>query len=447
MNASQIPLVNIADPFPTKGSSGLRAGGSGSQGSGGSFDAVYSDERNSQSRERLNNTINNNNLESKEASDKNKKNETGALSEPEERGNVAHREATPENDKTAIEQAQKQRSDSSEDHIENDEQSQNEALVSGIATTVAASDDKILRGEHLPSGGKNLPVLNAASMKSTQLPSSVVDTDAQEFVEPSEKGLDQTLASIGTHSKTTRSIDWNDRNDLFSQQRLIRLTPDSSDYFQIEDAMDTISSKGSAESILDSLALLAPSASKESGSTPGTNNLLASAAIAVANSDSPTTPVQSLSGASAESVDASLNVRGNSTDWSHAIGDKIRWMRNASVSTAELHLNPAELGSIEIKIVTEDHQARVSFITSSTVAQEMIEESLSKLKELLADHGIALDQSDISQRGNQNEFAEEDSRSPASEREPSIENQFEHEAALSLISPVASRIGQVDHYV
>ena len=87
----------------------------------------------------------------------------------------------------------------------------------------------------------------------------------------------------------------------------------------------------------------------------------------------------------------------------------------------------------------------MSFITSSTVAQEMIEESLSKLKDLLAEHGIALDQSDISRRENQNEFAQ--NGRGASLEDTEIENQFENEAALTTGAPITSRIGQVDHYV
>jgi len=100
------------------------------------------------------------------------------------------------------------------------------------------------------------------------------------------------------------------------------------------------------------------------------------------------------------------------------------------------------LGSIEIKIVTEDQLARISFITSSAAARDIIEESLPKLRDSLADSGLELDQSDISQKENGDKPARQDQQTLPNNQK--IEREMEHEFTASPISP---RIGQVDRYV
>ncbi len=434
MNASHSPTINITDPFPTVESVGQRSSGPRSDGSGDSFDSVYDSEKTSLARKESNNNLNNNEL---------------ADSEPKEEPSATNTETPPDvevrpgEDKNLLQAEQNPNSDSPNDGRSGDEPTQEDALLAGIASLQPIADDRIGRGEHLPADGKNLPVIPASASKELPLPKTFGDAAALEVIERSEQGLE--LTRLGAQNSSNRNLYSYDSGDLLKQERNTRLSAISSDYFHMEDAMDLTPSRNSAEAMLEGLALLGSVSSREASTAPTQSAPNATTAFAITSIDSQPASAQALTSGSTENLDASLNVRGNPTDWSQAIGEKIRWMRNASVSTAELHLNPADLGSIEIKIVTEDQQARVSFLASSTVAQEMIEESLSKLKELLADHGIALDQSDISQKENRDEFAQED-RQPAA-TEPGVETSFEHEAAISTRPPVTSRIGQVDHYV
>ncbi|MBT8146742.1 MAG: flagellar hook-length control protein FliK, partial [Gammaproteobacteria bacterium] len=94
----------------------------------------------------------------------------------------------------------------------------------------------------------------------------------------------------------------------------------------------------------------------------------------------------------------SLQLQPGTQDMSAQLGSRIRWMGNLNISSAELKLYPAELGTLEILITTEDDQARVNFVTSTTAAKEMIENSLPRLRELLGQSGMLLEQGDVTHR-------------------------------------------------
>ncbi len=94
----------------------------------------------------------------------------------------------------------------------------------------------------------------------------------------------------------------------------------------------------------------------------------------------------------------SLHVTPDSPAWSSQLGNHIRWMNNVNLSSAELKLYPAELGTLEIHIAADDDQTRVSFITSNAAARDLIESSLPRLRELLGQSGLLLEQGDVTHR-------------------------------------------------
>ena len=98
-----------------------------------------------------------------------------------------------------------------------------------------------------------------------------------------------------------------------------------------------------------------------------------------------------------------LQLQSGAQEISAQLGSRIRWMGNLNLSSAELKLYPAELGTLEILITAEDDQARVNFVTSTSAAKEMIEASLPRLRELLGQSGLLLEQGDVTHRDlNQN---------------------------------------------
>ncbi len=63
---------------------------------------------------------------------------------------------------------------------------------------------------------------------------------------------------------------------------------------------------------------------------------------------------------------------------------------------ATLQLHPADLGRLQVSITTEGDQARVLFVADSAAARDAIEQSLPRLREMLAQSGLQLAHSDVS---------------------------------------------------
>jgi len=140
----------------------------------------------------------------------------------------------------------------------------------------------------------------------------------------------------------------------------------------------------------------------------------------------------------------SLQLQPGSQEMSAQLGSRIRWMSNLNISSAEVKLYPAELGTLEIMITAEDDQARVNFITSTSAAKEMIESSLPRLRELLGQSGLLLEQGDVTHRDLSQNNPE--STTPVIES-PAVES-LETEA-LEKVMPMYQRSAsdsQIDHF-
>ena len=63
---------------------------------------------------------------------------------------------------------------------------------------------------------------------------------------------------------------------------------------------------------------------------------------------------------------------------------------------ATLQLHPADLGRLQVSITTDGEQARVLFVADSAAARDAIEQSMPRLREMLAQSGLQLSHSDVS---------------------------------------------------
>lgn len=92
-----------------------------------------------------------------------------------------------------------------------------------------------------------------------------------------------------------------------------------------------------------------------------------------------------------------------SEDWGQELAVRMRWMLSANSQHANLKLNPAELGNIEIKISTDGDETRLLFVVQHASAREAIEGSLPRLREVLEHSGLSVASSDVE---HQSGFAE-----------------------------------------
>ncbi len=89
--------------------------------------------------------------------------------------------------------------------------------------------------------------------------------------------------------------------------------------------------------------------------------------------------------------------------WDAEVGNRIRWMVGQNNSGFELRLNPAELGSVEVKLATEGERTNVTFFAANPAAREALEAALPRLREMFADSGMQLANADVSDQSLQRE--------------------------------------------
>jgi flagellar hook-length control protein FliK len=79
------------------------------------------------------------------------------------------------------------------------------------------------------------------------------------------------------------------------------------------------------------------------------------------------------------------------------LAEKVRWMVNTNNLIAEIRLDPAELGSMQVKVALKAESASVSFVVQSHQTRDALESATPKLREMLAEKGIELGQSTVRQ--------------------------------------------------
>ncbi|MGQ9685065.1 MAG: flagellar hook-length control protein FliK [Thiobacillaceae bacterium] len=83
--------------------------------------------------------------------------------------------------------------------------------------------------------------------------------------------------------------------------------------------------------------------------------------------------------------------------WDGELAQRIVWMAGRQTQWAEITLNPPNLGNLEVHLSLKGNDASAYFYSPHPAVREAIDESLSRLREMLAGVGISLGQTQVSQ--------------------------------------------------
>lgn len=144
-------------------------------------------------------------------------------------------------------------------------------------------------------------------------------------------------------------------------------------------------------------------------------------------------------------------------DFSQALADKVSlWVNTARTDgpmTAELHLNPADMGPIQVKIALEGQSAQVDFAAAAAETRKAIEASLSALSSALSDVGLNLTGGGVSSQTAQQSFGQQSApsdgaRGVSSASSAASASEDEGDAAFmrGVSAPRAGRPGGLDLY-
>jgi Flagellar hook-length control protein FliK len=112
-------------------------------------------------------------------------------------------------------------------------------------------------------------------------------------------------------------------------------------------------------------------------------------------------PAPSATAASAPAAPApapvvAVNTPLGQADWDQALGERIQWLAGQKMQGAQVKLNPASLGPMEVRIQVQNDQASVQFTAHHAVVREALEAALPRLREMFEASGVQLVNVDVS---------------------------------------------------
>ena len=88
--------------------------------------------------------------------------------------------------------------------------------------------------------------------------------------------------------------------------------------------------------------------------------------------------------------DISVDLPVGQPKWGGEFAQKVVWMTTQQHQVAEIRLNPAHLGPVEVMLSITQDQATAQFLSPHLAVREAIEAALPRLKEMMAENGIQL---------------------------------------------------------
>ena len=116
---------------------------------------------------------------------------------------------------------------------------------------------------------------------------------------------------------------------------------------------------------------------------------------------------------SANAFTLSLSTPVNAAEFREALGLQVSLLARNGVQTAELHLNPADMGPVSIQIVMDGNQARVDFGADVAATRKAIEASMPELASALRDAGFTLAGGGVSQHAKSQSQAQDQNNKEA----------------------------------
>lgn len=106
-----------------------------------------------------------------------------------------------------------------------------------------------------------------------------------------------------------------------------------------------------------------------------------------------------------------VTVRFGNSAWAGQVAERTAMMVAHKLNTAELQLDPPELGPLQVKVTIHHDQASVSFVSANPQVREALDQSANRLRELLGQQGVNLADVNVSDQSSQQHSGGEQPRS------------------------------------
>lgn len=81
--------------------------------------------------------------------------------------------------------------------------------------------------------------------------------------------------------------------------------------------------------------------------------------------------------------------------WAQQLGDRMVWMTRGDIQSAQININPAQLGPIQINISLNGDQMTAHFVAAHQEVRQALDDAMPRLREMLSGAGINLGQANV----------------------------------------------------
>jgi len=122
-----------------------------------------------------------------------------------------------------------------------------------------------------------------------------------------------------------------------------------------------------------------------------------------------TEPATSLTTSTPLSNTLSTSIAANiqNPNWSQQMTQQVAYMIKGGFQQADIKLNPAHLGPMEIKLTVNDDNANINFVTQHAPVRDAIDAALPRLREMLEQQGLNLSDANVSTQSEQKQASAE----------------------------------------
>ncbi|MCU6435391.1 flagellar hook-length control protein FliK [Undibacterium sp. Jales W-56] len=142
-----------------------------------------------------------------------------------------------------------------------------------------------------------------------------------------------------------------------------------------------------------------------------------------------------------------LAPRVGSSAWDQAVGQKVVWMVAGGEQTAELTLNPPDLGPLQIVLSVSNDQASATFSSAQPEVREALESALPKLRQMMSEAGVQLSGFSVNSQASQQSNPQSNGRSSfSSSRQAGNSSETDTGSTITTIKRSMTKIGGVDTF-
>lgn len=132
--------------------------------------------------------------------------------------------------------------------------------------------------------------------------------------------------------------------------------------------------------------------------------------------------------------------------WSKELTDKVMWMSSQNLKSAEIKMNPAELGRLEIRVQMGQEHTQISFSSAHAGVRESLDGQMHRLREMLEQQGMNNVDVEVSGQSHQ-EQEQQTAGGRAGQASDETANDEQLVAVSELDAQSAGHSGLVSHYV